>query len=414
MKISHLFLLAIIALALLTGCRRNAPADTENFPSSIDSEGILIELKGTSATCNSKAVQITEDTVTITREGTYILTGTLDNGSVVVDIPKKNTLHLILNNAAVHSEDFAALYILHAKEVSLTLAADSRNILSNGGHFSSRDKNDVDAVLFSRKALTFNGEGTLTIQSPNGHGIKSSGSLQIDGGAFFVDSLGDSFHSKAALTINGGAFEVSSGDDAFHCDERMTITAGDILITESHEGLEGGIIDIQGGSVTLTADDDGINAGGKLEDDSPNCISISGGRLHINAAGDGLDSNGNLFVSGGEIYISGPTDGENGALDYDLDAVISGGTVVAAGSSAGAKNFGPDSTQGSILAFPGSQPTGSSIQLADSSGQVLVSWQADKDFDSVVISCGGTKEGEVYTLTVGDYCTEIVMEGVFK
>ena len=198
----------------------------------------------------------------------------------------------------------------------------------------------------------------------------------------------------------------------------MTITAGTVTIDKSYEGIEGLTIEIQGGYIDLTASDDGLNAAGGNDGSGSMFtategiyIHISGGEIHINASGDGIDSNGDLIVSGGETYVSGPTDNGNGALDYDGSAEISGGILIAAGSSGLAQNFGSSSTQGTIMVnIVGA--AGSVISLRDSSGQVLASWTAEKAYSNVVISCPGLAVGETYTLQAGDSSTEITMSSL--
>ena len=134
--------------------------------------------------------------------------------------------------------------------------------------------------------------------------------------------------------------------------------------------------------------------------------------MQIDASGDGIDSNGSLTVSGGETYVSGPTNGGNGALDYVSDAVITGGIFVAAGPSQMAQNFGSASMQGAMMVSVGSQQAGSTVELTDSTGQPLLSWTAEKAFESVVISCPEIVQGAAYTLTVGGFATQISMDSL--
>ncbi len=142
-------------------------------------------------------------------------------------------------------------------------------------------------------------------------------------------------------------------------------------------------------------------------------LKISGGTVTIDAAGDGLDSNGSLEVSGGEVYVSGPTNSANGAFDYDSTGVISGGIVVAAGSSGMAQNFDSSSKQGSILVKTQSaQSAGTKITLTDSSGKLLVSYSPTKQFNSVVVSAPGITVGGKCTLTAGSESYTIEMASI--
>ena len=157
--------------------------------------------------------------------------------------------------------------------------------------------------------------------------------------------------------IEGGTFEIKTGDDGAHADGNTTVSGGTLNITECYEGLEGATVDITGGEIHIVASDDGINAAGgndqsgfgpwqdAFSGSSEYYINISGGVIYIDASGDGIDSNGDLTVTGGEIYIDGPTSDGDGALDYDGTGTITGGTLVAVGSNGMVMNFGSNSTR---------------------------------------------------------------------
>lgn len=197
---------------------------------------------------------------------------------------------------------------------------------------------------------------------------------------------------------------IASGDDGVHADGQVIVNDGTIAISESYEGIEGNEkVLIVGGQITLTSSDDGFNG---------DTIEISGGHTEIDAEGDGIDANGILTVSGGETYVSGPTGDGNGALDYETDAVITGGILVAAGSSGMAVNFGNNSTQGSVLVNMDRQEAGTDIVLTDASGTELINWQASKKYTSVVISCPGIAQGESYTLKAGTSKTTVTMDSL--
>lgn len=557
--------LALSMLMLLSGCSASgagssasagsvtaAAVDTAGMFTDRDyeigyeeSESTLIELAGDSAQCDSSAVQITGSTVTITAAGTYLLTGTLDNGMILIDAADTDAIHLVLSGANISNAASAALYVRRADKVFVTTAAGTENSLSSTGEYEAIDENNIDAAVFSKSDLTLNGAGSLTVQAAAGHGvvskddlviisgtytitaaghglagkdsvriangtftitsgkdgihaensedaalgflyildgtfrvvsagdglsagsylqldggsldllcgggssgasinrdvrssataedsvstkgIKADGDLILKGGSATIDSLDDGIHSNASISISGGSFQISTGDDGIHADAAVAISSGAIQISRSYEGIEGLTIEITGGEIELTASDDGLNAAGgtdqsgtsgfgggfRGEDDfrsgSDAAIRISGGTLHINASGDGIDSNGSLTISGGTIYLSGPDSGGNGALDYDSEASITGGILIAAGASQMAQNFGSSSTQGAMLVTVAAQQAGITIALADSSGKELLSWTADKAFDSVLISCPEITQGATYTLTAGTSQTEVTM-----
>ena len=153
-------------------------------------------------------------------------------------------------------------------------------------------------------------------------------------------------------------------------------------------------------------------AGAPDQANDSNFILINAGSLIVNAEGDGIDSNGNLSVTGGEVYVYGPTNNGNGALDYAGTAVISGGTVVAVGSNGMAQNFGTDSTQGSMLVSIGETMQEGELTLTDSDGNVILSCTPVKAYNSVLISCPSLSKGESYTLTSGTASTTVEMSSL--
>lgn len=527
---------------------------------------VVIKLNGDSASCNSDAVKASGSKITITDEGTYIISGTLKDGMIVVDADKSSKIQIVLNGANISSLTSAALYVLKADKVFITTAAKSENTLSNGGTYKAVDGNNIDSVIYSKEDLTLNGEGSLVIDAKAGHGIvskdslvlasgeynitaekhgisgkddvsvaggnykivsgkdgihaenaddeslgfvyisdgtfditsegdgisgaafgqiengsfkiktgggceaasnnhepemgeahrpgqwggkegtppddapaeateksdsantasikgvKADGDLYLDGGEFEINSEDDSLHSNNNVIITKGNYQLASGDDGIHAGSDAVISDGTINISSSYEGIEGKTINISGGDISLVSSDDGLNASGGADSsgygrrgDSFSSsddvyISISGGTIHINASGDGVDSNGNLAISGGQTYVSGPSNSGNGALDYNGEAVISGGIFAALSVSGMAQNFSQSSTQGAMLVMAEGGVSGDEISLTGQDGKVLVSWKAEKDYSCVNISCPELVKGETYTLTAGKTVSEITMQ----
>lgn len=565
-----------------------------------EEDSVLIQLNGDSASASSDSVRISGSTITITEEAVYVITGTLDDGMIVVDAPDSAKLQLVLEDADIHSETSAPLYILEADKVFVTLAEGSENTLSNGGTFTAVDENQIDAALFSKQDLSLNGSGSLTVLSPAGHGIvskddlvitggtytvtsadhgldandsiritgetlltvdagkdgihaennddaslgfvyvsggtmeieaegdgisagsylqiengtfdlltgggsenstkessdswgrfgggrgqeetaasetetddgstsmkgvKAAGSIRIAGGSFTIDSADDSVHSDQSLTVNGGIFTVASGDDAFHAEETLTVTDGTMHITESYEGLEALHVAIQGGDITLTARDDGLNAAGGNDSSgtsggrdgmfgggpgsmggqapggmggqepgernprdmqeentagtmaagmngpgmasaSSGSITISGGTIRIQASGDGIDANGSLTISGGTIVVEGPVQGDTSTLDYDTTGVITGGTFIGSGASGMAQTFS-SSEQGVVTVRIGSQTAGTQITLTDDAGNVLLTHTPELPYELVILSSPDLVSGSSYRVTAGTVSEEV-------
>ena len=257
-------------------------------------------------------------------------------------------------------------------------------------------------------------------------GIKAGGALLLNGGTYTLDTADDSIHSNSNITINGGTYTMNAGDDGIHADDALVINGGTITIEQSYEGLEGMTVTINDGTIDITSDDDGINAAGGTEENTmPDSgkqsengeenemwMEINGGYIHILAGGDGIDSNGDLAINGGEIYIDGPSDNGNSAIDYGdgSDACVNGGILVAIGSSGMAEEMSDESTQSLVFAKLDSQMEAGEVTLSDSDGNVIVSYTSLKSYDCVIISAADLVEGETYTLMTSGETMDIVAE----
>lgn len=407
-----------------------------------EAESTLVTLQDGETSINGDGAKVEDNIVTISEEGTYILSGSLSNGQIVVDASDDAKIQIVLNGVDISNESSAAIYVKNADKVFITTANGSENTLSVTGEYVAIDDNSIDAAIFAKSDLTLNGAGTLTINADYGHGVVSKddlvvtcgayeitsassalsgkNSVRIADGTFVITAEEDGIHSENTddttlgfVYIAGGTFSISAGDDGIHAETSVTILGGTLDITKSYEAIEGLTIDISGGDITVTASDDGLNAAGGNDGSGgegkaamqavDGClITISGGNLTINASGDGIDSNGGLAISGGVITVSGPTDSGNGTFDYNGTAVITGGTILGAGSSGMALGFSDSSTQGSILyVLTSTQKAGTSVTLKDSSGNVIAQFTPAKQFQSVNISAKEITSGSTYTLTVG-------------
>lgn len=305
----------------------------------------------------------------------------------------------------------------------MEITGGSFTIVTGGGSHNAATRQDERMARggrFGRWETTADTQSTASTK-----GLKAAGGMTLHGGSFALDCMDDAIHGGADITISGGTYQIATGDDGVHADGNVVITGGTIVVSKSYEGIEGQRIEISGGDMDLTSSDDGLNAAGDgeesdgaqwfsspFEPNANNEILISGGRILIDAGGDGVDSNGNLTVSGGEIYISGPESSGDGALDFNGEGVVTGGTVIALGASGMAQNFGSASTQGAMLVSCGTQAAGTVVSLTNAAGTELLSWTARKRFSSVVISMAAIEDGETYTLKIGDTEQQITMNGL--
>lgn len=267
-------------------------------------------------------------------------------------------------------------------------------------------------------------------------GIKAGGGMYLNGGTYQIDSADDSIHSNANITIADGTYTLATGDDGVHADDALTVNGGTITVTESYEGLEGLTVTINDGTIDITARDDGINTAGGTDQsgfgtfgdhfkgmdsaddeaeettDNEMWMELNGGYIHILAGGDGVDSNGDLTISGGEIYIDGPSDNGNSAIDYGdrSSAYVNGGMLVAIGSSGMAEGMSDSSKQEVLMVKLGEQMEAGDVELTDNEGNVIVSYTALKSYDCVIISTAEVESGATYTLTTSGTMTEVTAE----
>ncbi len=317
---------------------------------------VRIALNGTSISCDSSAVTVSGTTVTITAAGTYLFSGTLDNGTVIVDAGKEDKVQLVLEGVSIHSDTFAAIYVRQADKVFVTLAEGTVNTLSNGGTFTAIDDYNVDGVIFSKDDLTLNGSGKLVISASGKHGVVCKDDLVITDGTYEITASSHALSGKDSVSIAGGTFTLTAGKDGIHsentedaqkgsvylADGTFTITAGSDGVSASgilqvdggtytitaSEGMEGTYLRVNGGTVQIYATDDGMNAARKVSGYTPT-IEINGGDLKVEVGPgdtDGIDSNGNLIITGGTIDVTG-----NSAFDCDGTVTFTGGTVIVNG-----------------------------------------------------------------------------------
>lgn len=427
-----------------------------------ESEAVKITLSGKTAACNSSNVQIEDGVVTIKAAGVYVLSGTLTDGTIVVDAGDDDKVQLVLDGASITAANYAAIYAKNADKVFVTLAEGAENSLTVSGDYVQTDDNNVDAVIFAKCDLTLGGTGSLTVKDTTGHGIVSKDDLVVTGGTYTIDGQDHCLNGKDSVRIadgtfnlscdedgihagnddqqdgyvyiEGGDINISVGDDAIHADGLLIITGGDIDVSKSCEGVEGYKILVTGGDIDVISSDDGFNAAGgssgsgdnhdgfgggpgmvgvDMDADNDAYILITGGTININADGDGIDSNGCIGITGGSVYVLGPSDNGNGAMDYGICAAITGGEIIAVGGSGMAQGFGDESAQGSALVnFDEWVDAGETITLTDSDGKEVLSYKVDKKFNSVVISTSDMKQGDNYTLTVGDQSSTFTLDDI--
>ena len=232
-----------------------------------ESGAVYVTLSDDGITGETDGVVIDGQTVTITEEGTYIFSGTLSEGQIVVDADDAK-VQIVLDNVDITCATNAAVYVKSADKVFVTLAEGSQNTLRNTDEYVAIDDNNIDAVIFSKSDLTLNGTGSLTIVSAEGHGIVSKDDLKITGGTYDITAAGHALSGKDSVRIADGTFVLTAGKDGIH--------------SENEDNEEKGYIYIADGDFTITSDGDGM--------DASNIVQIEDGTFDITAGGGAANS----------------------------------------------------------------------------------------------------------------------------
>ncbi len=465
-----------------------------------------ITLDGSGGTIDGNGAYFLDGDLVISNGGWYVLTGTLEDGKIIVDAHDSSKVWIRLNGVTVSCSDDACLRVDQADKVFLTLAEDTENSFTSGTVYSEEALADnTGGTIFSHDDLTINGSGSLSITAGFKHGIDVNDSLVITGGTITITAPQDGIHVSDSLRFMEASLTIDAGDDAVHSDDELYIESGTVLINSCYEGFEAVTIDITGGDITMYPTDDGINANGgsstmgfggrggggtngmpsppdfsdrdmssmsntseggmpsmpgemsgttstdgemsgmpsqgempstpgempgttqaensdtddTATDEKEPYIRISGGTLTIiNETGrdaDGLDSNGSIYIDGGDIRISLLGDGTNNAIDYGSESggecIVTGGTILAFGGSGMAEEFSENCTQCAVLYNIGSTvEAGTLFSLLDQEGEEIISYTPECSYSSVSFSLPEMTVGETYTVVCGENSSELTMD----
>ena len=509
-----------------------------------------ISLQGTTIQVDGSGVSVADSTATITAAGVYRLSGSLDDGQIIVETEDEGTVELILDNAAITNSSSAPIFVSSAEEVIITLADGSSNTVTDSTSyvFADAETDEPDAAIFSKSDLVISGSGSLTVNANYKNGIASKDNLTIEngvitvntaadgvkgkdsvtildgtltivsgsdgiqstndtdeekgtvtisggslnitssldgiqaetdllisggdltivtgggsansstqagwgnpgsdstttesmkalkagvnltvsGGNINIDSEDDALHSNDSLSIDGGTLTLASGDDGVHADTSLVINNGNITISKSYEGIESAAITLNGGTIYITASDDAINVAGgndgsamggrpgqnNFSDSGDYTLTINGGYIVLDAGGDGLDSNGTISMTDGVVIVNGPTNSGNGPVDYMGSFNISGGFLLAVGSSGMAQATSSDSSQYAVLYnYDSAQSAGTLIHIESASGEDILTFTPSKEYQSVLFSSADLQNGATYTLTSGGSASGSAQDGLYN
>lgn len=387
-------------LGMLSGCENTVEETTvttaqrdEMFterdldPSYDEENSVRITLNGASAEADSDSVQISEGIVTISAEGTYIISGTLDEGQIVVCVQDSEKVQLVLDEATIQCADSAALYVAEGDKVFVTLADGTENALINGGTFADEQDESIDGALFSRQDLTINGSGTLHITSSTGHSIVCNDDLVLTGGTISVSSASHGLKANDSVRMTGTlTLSVDAGKDGIHAENDEDDSLGFVYIEQGTLSLEAegdglsasAYMQILDGTFAITAGGGSVNGtkessdqwGGFMdrgdgpqrqmfeseqtssEDDSTSMkglkaagdLTIVSGTFQIDSADDAVHANASITVRGGTFDI---TTGDDG-MHADDTLTITDGTIAIGESYEGLEALHVDIQGGNI------------------------------------------------------------------
>ncbi len=357
-----------------------------------------IALTGEGAACDSDAVRISDSTVTITEEGSYVLSGTLSDGSIVVQAEDTDKVQLVLDGVDITSATSAAIYILEADKVFITTVSGTENVLANGGEYVAIDDNNIDAVVFSKADLTLNGAGKLTVHAAAGHGIVSKDDLVLTSGTYSITAADQGLSGKDSVRIASGTYVIASGKDGIHAENEedsslgfLYIAGGDFTIDADGDGMSASAyLQIEGGSFSITTGEgsasvslsaDSMNAGQRggfgnetasaQEEDAVSqkgvkadgALTIAGGSFVTDTVDDSIHAGGDILISQGEFQLRSGDDAihsdaavsiENGSftIDYCYEGIEGLSVAIYDGS------FTIDSVDDGINAAGGADSSG--------------------------------------------------------
>lgn len=450
-----LILATLIALlpAISTGCSGGGNPNNTDTPSSGSSDSSSdtsagktdsgasssdTAVTGTTFTFSNNGISVTNQlssgysldgtTLEISAPGTYIVTGTCSDGSVKV---KKGTtgVTLVLDSLNLASASTAPIVCAKSSEVEIIVLGN--NSLSDSEQNNSDnfpDSADAESAVMKFKDgsnVTLSGSGTLNITVNGKNGIKSGATTDAEGEASLtikeltlsIDSPeNDALNAEALLSIESGNITISAGDDAIHSDYTLNIgsetTSPVILIKNCNEGIEAAEVNIWSGDIKLHAIDDCLNAANSDLSKYDFSLNIYGGNLVMDTTGgDGIDSNGTITITGGNIVVWTANTADNQPLDSDGLMTITGGTVLAAGGSSGMGmnlsasqpyvTFGSTSFGGRGFAQTSAAAISKGAKLVISGDSEIYSGEALTNANYVFFSSDKLTEGESYTLTAG-------------
>ena len=361
--------------AIKDGINAECDDDTTAFPNDY-AEGYVI-LKNVKYTASVNGDGIQADTLV------YI-----DGGNVEITTKGK---------FVSYSESNMATYGLEVDDYRYVASGNSFKKIASDSNFSTTR---LYALAQSCKGIKV-GEIKYDDEDGNEVAITDGEYLIVITGdaAITINSADDSIHVNSGdILIESGNLTLNTYDDGITADKLVQINGGNIAVESSYEGIEGAYVKITDGIIDIMASDDGINAAS--DDESvKEYIVIDGGNIIVDADGDGLDSNGSILITGGEITVYGPTSNGDGALDAETGIIIQGGTIAALGSLGMVETPSSNSTQ-NVLSYAQNSiiQAGETLYVKDANNNTIMTIDIRKNCQSIILSSPNLETGATYTL----------------
>lgn len=327
-----------------------------------DSSSVHIELDGSSVQADSDSVQISDSYITLTEEAVYVISGTLEDGMIIVGAPDTAKIQIVLSGADITSETSAPIYILEADKVFVTLAPGTENTLSNGGTYEAVDENNIDSVIFSKQDLTLNGSGSLTVSAPAGHGIVSNDDLVITGGTYSITAASHGLKANDSVRVTGET------------------------------------------DLTLCTGKDGIHAEND-EDAAKGFVYISDGGMQIEAEGDGISAGAYMYIVNGTFDILAGGGSENGTKSSSDSWGEFRGDPGGGAPGQRQQSGGPGADMGTLSAGEEEDDNSTSMKGIKSTGKMLIlngSFSIDSADDSIHSNVSIAVQGGDFEISSGD------------
>ena len=360
-----------------------------------------------------------EDDLSINGKGTLVIQGNAGNGIhskadlVIADgdiqvtaandgIKGRNSVLVLSGSITIHSEGDGLVSTRDDKEGKgyVVIAGGSLSITTGSG---AGEVVQTASSRMRRGGWGMQTQTASTVDTPSVKGIKAATTLTVCGGTLDINAEDDALHA-VNVTVSGGSLTIRTGDDGIHGDTAVSILGGVIDILQCNEGVEGENVAISGGVTSIVCADDGVNAttadssgSWNREASDGSLMTISGGELYITAGSDGLDSNGNIVITGGVIGVYAATTMGEGTVDYNGSSTMSGGTLILATNG----NMGGNLISGTaLMSVQASGQAGSEISLTDAAGNLLGSFTPGSSYSTVIVGSSSLASGDSCAVTV--------------